>query len=179
MTLFAPFITMSGSHRIRRTDMRKLLLVLTPVLSFALLAQTSAAKRATPKPADAIVVPGLPPGVATAMNSIDAERIRAHDKFLADDLLEGRGTGQRGGDLAARYMAAQFELYGLKPAGDNGTYLKKVQFVGVATEPQATHFALVPDHGIPMPLKFADDYVTTNETQTATADIDAPIVFVG
>jgi hypothetical protein len=37
-----------------------------------------------------------------AMQTIDPERIRAHVRFLADDLLEGRGTGQRGGDIAAR-----------------------------------------------------------------------------
>ena len=38
------------------------------------------------------------------MQSIDPERIRAHVRFLADDLLEGRGTGQRGGDIAAQYQ---------------------------------------------------------------------------
>jgi len=47
---------------------------------------------------------------------ISAERIRAHDRFLASDLLEGRGVGQRGGDLATEYIATQFELAGAKPA---------------------------------------------------------------
>src|SRR5450755_658799 len=77
----------------------------------------------------------LPPHVAAAMRSIDAERIRAHVRFLADDLLEGRGTGARGGDIAANYIAAQFALDGLKPAGDNGSYLQKVEFTGVHTLP--------------------------------------------
>ena len=54
-------------------------------------------------------------------------------RFLSHDLLEGRGTGQRGGDIAAEYIATQFSLYGLKPAGDNGTYLQKVPMVGVTT----------------------------------------------
>ncbi len=44
--------------------------------------------------------------------------------FLASDLLEGRGTGQRGGDVAAAYIAAQFQIAGLKPAGENGTYMQ-------------------------------------------------------
>lgn len=162
--------------------MRKLFLVLflIPSLTLGALAQapaTSAAKKT--RSSDAITVPGMPPGVAAAMSAIDAERIRAQVKFLSDDLLEGRGTGQRGGDVAARYLAAEFELYGLKPAGDKGSYLQKVQFVGVATDPAATTFALVPESGAAMPLKFADDFVTTNESQTPTADIDAPIVFVG
>jgi hypothetical protein len=63
---------------------------------------------------------GLPPGAAAALRGIDAEHIRAHVRFLADDLLEGRGTGARGGDVAAKYIAAQFALDGLRPAGDKG-----------------------------------------------------------
>ena len=48
--------------------------------------------------------------------------------FLADDLLEGRGTGTRGYQLAANYVRAQFEEMGLKPAGVNGTYFQNVRF---------------------------------------------------
>ncbi len=59
-------------------------------------------------------------------STISAERIRAHDRFLASDLLEGRGVGQRGGDIAAEYTATQFALAGAKLAGDNGTYFQKV-----------------------------------------------------
>jgi Zn-dependent M28 family amino/carboxypeptidase len=121
---------------------------------------------------------GLPAGASTAMQGIDAGRIGAHVKFLADDLLEGRGTGTRGGDLAANYIAAQFALNGLKPAGDNGTYLQKVGFVGVKTLP-ATTASLLPAQGNPQPLKLADDFVVGDQSQTDSSDIDAPIVFVG
>src|ERR1700690_4493586 len=62
---------------------------------------------------------GLPDEVKRAISAIDAQRIRAHVRFLADDLLEGRGTGTRGGDIAARYIATQFALDGLQPAGDD------------------------------------------------------------
>src|SRR5205807_6534339 len=58
--------------------------------------------------------------------AIDPEKIRAHVRFLADDLLEGRYPGLRGGDLAVQYVATQFALYGLAPAGDNGTYLQHI-----------------------------------------------------
>lgn len=44
----------------------------------------------------------------------DSQNIRAHVKFLSSDLLEGRRTGQRGGDIAADYIATQFALCGLK-----------------------------------------------------------------
>src|SRR3984957_16712691 len=108
----------------------------------------------------------------------DAEKIRAHVKFLSSDLLEGRGTGQRGGDIAAEYIGTQFALYALKPAGDNGTFFQNVPMVSVHTLP-ATILKLVPNSGEPLALKNLDDFVTNNESQTQTADIDAPIVFVG
>jgi Zn-dependent M28 family amino/carboxypeptidase len=115
---------------------------------------------------------------STDTTRIDAEKIRAHVKFLASDLLEGRGMAQRGSDIAAEYIATQFVLDGLKPAGDHGTYFQEVPMVAIATLP-ATTFSLAPAKGDPLPLKNLDDYVTHNETQTDSADIDAPIVFVG
>lgn len=127
------------------------------------------------RPAEAL---GLPPEAAAALRDIDPERIRAHVRFLSDDLLEGRGTGTRGGELAAKYIATQFALYGLKPAGDHGGYFQNVNFVGVQTQPDTT-FALQPAQGDAIPLKAGDDYVTNNATRTPVVDIDAPIVFVG
>ncbi len=97
---------------------------------------------------------GLPPKVAATLRGIDAERIRAQVRFLADDLLEGRGTGTRGGDIAASYIATQFALDGLKPAGDNGGYLQKVQFTGVQTLPSSS-VSVQPEHGNPIDLKLA------------------------
>ena len=121
---------------------------------------------------------GLPPDAAAAMQGIDAQRIRAHVRFLADDLLEGRGTGTRGGDIAAQYIAAQFALDGLQPAGDDGTFLQKVEFTGVHTLPGTT--VLLQSHGgKALELRLSDDYVVGNQRQTDSADIDAPIVFVG
>jgi Zn-dependent M28 family amino/carboxypeptidase len=120
----------------------------------------------------------LPAGAAAAMRGIDAQRIRAHVRFLADDLLEGRGTGTRGGDVAAKYIATQFALDGLKPAGDAGGYLQKVEFTGVHTL-AATTASVQPATGAPIELKLGEDYVIANQTQTPSVDLDAPIVFVG
>jgi hypothetical protein len=68
-----------------------------------------------------------------AMAEIRAEAIRANMRFLADDLLEGRGTRTRGHELAAKFVATQFEQLGLQPAGDAGTYFQnvRIQFSGV------------------------------------------------
>src|SRR5215469_17858374 len=85
--------------------------------------------------------PGLPPEAQKAMNSIDSEKIRATVKYLSDDALEGRGTGQKGGDMAADWIAAQFKSYGLQPAGDNGTFFQDVKFYGVTTDGKQTRLA--------------------------------------
>src|SRR2546430_8351992 len=69
---------------------------------------------------------------------LSAERIREHTRFLASDLLEGRGPGTRGGDLATEYIATQLALAGAKPAGDNGTYFQKVPLVGLETRSGST-----------------------------------------
>jgi Zn-dependent M28 family amino/carboxypeptidase len=123
------------------------------------------------------------PAAATAqqaaMNSIDAEKIRATVKYLSDDALEGRGTGQKGGDKAADWIAAQFKSYGLLPDGDNGTYFQSVNFYGVTTDGKQTQFAFVPKSGNEIALKFADDYVATDQTHSEKSEINAPIVYVG
>jgi Zn-dependent M28 family amino/carboxypeptidase len=120
----------------------------------------------------------LPGTAIAAMQKIDPERIRAHVRFLAHDLLEGRGTGQRGGDIAAEYIATQLALYGLKPAGDNGTFMQKVPLVGVTPEPETT-FSIAPANGPVVALKPLEQYVAYDETQQANSDVDAEIVYVG
>jgi Zn-dependent M28 family amino/carboxypeptidase len=108
----------------------------------------------------------------------EAQKIRASVKYLSSNELEGRGTGQPGGDRAADWIAEQFKKYGLKPAGENGTYFQNVPMVGVKTLPASTFELLVSDYNAE-PLKLADEIVTDNQTQTESADVDAPIVFVG
>src|SRR5258708_37124247 len=110
--------------------------------------------------------------------TVDKEKIRAHVKYLSSDELEGRGTGQRGGDMAADYIGKQFASYGLKPAGDNGSFFQEVPMGGVKTLPETT-FKFVEASGKSFEAKNLSEFVTNNESQTEMADIDAPIVFVG
>src|SRR5216683_2672103 len=133
-----------------------------------------------------LMAQATPPALKAAETSIDGEKIRAHVRFLADDLLEGRGPGLRGGELAAKYIATQFALYGLKPGGDNGTYLQQVNFVGMKAIPEKTTMSLLPKHaagiGIELhsiDLTYGNDYTVSNRTLTPSVDVDAPIVFVG
>src|SRR5260370_34853626 len=73
------------------------------------------------------------PAVEAPLPQVDKEKIRAHVKYLSSDELEGRGTGQRGGDMAADYIGKQFASYGLKPAGGRGTFFQKDADVGGKT----------------------------------------------
>jgi Zn-dependent M28 family amino/carboxypeptidase len=124
-------------------------------------------------------VPGVSKDAQNAAASIDPEKIRAHVRFLSSDLLEGRGPGLRGAQIAAEYIATQFSLDGLKPAGDNGSYFQKVPLYAVHTVENQTSASFVPQSGQPIPLTYSEDFVTKDQTGSASADIDAPIVFVG
>ena len=143
------------------------------VAPFATWCQTRASMPAVPQ------IAGIPAAAQKAESGIDPEKIRADVKYLADDKLEGRGPGTSGDRMAAKYMEDQFAAYGLKPAGDNGGWYQKVPLYAVKTVPDQTIFTLVPKDGAPVMLKYGADYVTNNQTGSATADIDAPVVFVG
>ncbi len=144
------------------------------LLAAPLSAQVSAPK---PRP-ESRFASHLPPSAIAAMQSIRAENIEQQVRFLSHDLLEGRGTGQRGGELAAEYIATQFALDGLKPAGENGSYMQKVPMVGITPGP-ATRFTVVPASGDVLNLRPLDDYVAYDQTQQPASDIDAEVIFVG
>ncbi|HXN24179.1 MAG TPA: M28 family peptidase [Candidatus Dormibacteraeota bacterium] len=145
------------------------------VLWFALAAVTRGMNAHAQVSAGKMIVP---PYAQAALSGISPERIRAHVRFLSSDLLDGRGTGQRGGEIAADYIATQFALAGVQPAGEDGTYLQKVPMIGVRTLPETT-FGLAPQNGEALSLKWLDDFVTNNQSQTQNAEIDAPVIFVG
>ena len=60
-----------------------------------------------------------------ALATVTVDEIRGHVGLLADDTLEGREAGKRGGRAAARYIEVQLANAGLPPAGDNGGYLQR------------------------------------------------------
>jgi Zn-dependent M28 family amino/carboxypeptidase len=157
---------------VQRTT-RKFISGLVGVLLAA--AGLAAAQKAAKKEPVSVRLPGA---AFAAMQTINPDHIRWHVRYLSHDLLEGRGTGQRGGDIAAEYIATQFAEYGLKPAGDSGTFLQKVPLVGITTQPE-TQFALLPKQGKAMNLKPLDEYVAFDQTQQAQSEVDAEIVYVG
>ena len=113
----------------------------------------------------------------SAMSPISINTLRAHIKFLSDDQLEGRGTGAPGGELAAKYIAAQLEALGLKGAGENGSYFQPVSLVGVKADPSTVLTVSSGDKR--ETFKFADDYVAFTGAQAAEVEANAELVFVG
>ena len=99
----------------------------------------------------------------------------AHIQYLADDKLEGRGTGTEGFAKAAAYVAEQFRKAGLQPAGEHG-FVQPVEFNVLQLDEQNSSLELVRD-GNPESFQFGEEgylFATTN-----AAPVDAPVVFVG
>lgn len=113
----------------------------------------------------------------TKTNIINQNALRAHTKFLADDLLEGRGPGTRGGELATKYIAAQFEVLGLQGAGEKGSFFQPVSLVGVKADPKTV--LNVSGNGKSEAFKFADEFVAFTSAQTENVSIKSELVFVG
>jgi Zn-dependent M28 family amino/carboxypeptidase len=119
-----------------------------------------------------VLAAGLSLGIGVAQD-ISGERIRAHVRFLASDLLEGRGVGVRGGELATEYLAAQLALAGAKPGGVNGTWFQPVPLVGVQTLPGSRLSAGK------LEFNMLTEFVGSAQTQTPDQSINAEAVFVG
>ena len=118
----------------------------------------------------------LPPDVITARDAIRGEAISAHIRFLADDLLEGRETGSRGFEIAARYVAAHFSAYGLQPGGDDGTYFQHIRFR--SSHVDNLHSALVLHDGKrDVPLEMSKDFYLRPSLRRETDEVTAPLVF--
>lgn len=106
------------------------------------------------------------------------EAIKAHMTFLADDAMEGREAGTRGFDIAANYVAAQYALLGVKPAGDNGNYLQHVPLLAYRPAGEGA-LTLTGADGKAVALKYGEDYLPGAQAQAAEVNLDAPLVFVG
>ncbi len=110
---------------------------------------------------------------APAAQEFSAEAFRAHVTFLADDLLEGRDTGSRGYEIAARYVATQFAALGLQPAGVNGSWYQPVNFIRYRSSPNGT--ITVGNHN----FSLGRDAVLRASPDPAALAVDAPLVFAG
>ena len=115
--------------------------------------------------------------VAAAVDGIRGERLRAHMRFLSDDLLEGRGTGTRGHDIAARYVAAQFEAIGLE--APLGRYLHPVRIRSAQVNAARTSLERHRPGVAVRQLEYGTDFLVTPDLLRTSHAIDAEVVFAG
>lgn len=103
--------------------------------------------------------------------------LRAHLAFLADDLLEGRGTGQRGAELTVRYLETQLQALGLRPArGDS--FRQPVSLLGLQTRVAQSTLSFLGGGACATPT-FGRDIVYGPGIPQAEQTFDAPVVFLG
>ena len=116
---------------------------------------------------------------------IRAEQIRAHIRFLADSLLQGRAPGTPGYDIAARYVATELEGMGLHP-GVSGNWFQSVPLEKAVTDAAASSVVLTVkarNRNLPMPRTMFSRHGSPvrweDGPSRAEIDVSAPIVFVG
>ena len=106
--------------------------------------------------------------------ALSADALRGHLEFLADDALEGRAPGTRGGELAQKYIASQFRRLGLEPAGDSGSYFQRVPVISLTPTPTLGVTAPAAT-----PLVWKDDYVLWSMRNDSSVSVRGEAVFVG
>lgn len=114
----------------------------------------------------------------TSTVSADVNRIKSHLNFLADDLLEGRDTGSRGHEIASLYIASEFKKYGLKPAGDEGSYMQRIKFRQSFLDQNSPELILTGPDG-EQSLSYPKDYITYPNVSATETSMSGKLVFAG
>ena len=97
-------------------------------------------------------------------------------KYLASDQLKGRGDGTPELNTAAKYIAGRFRKAGLKPVGDDGSFLQKFSLV-VGAKLANDNTLVVKAGDKPQALKIEKDYIPLSFSANTTAE--ASLVFAG
>ncbi|MGH7465303.1 MAG: hypothetical protein ACREK1_09020, partial [Longimicrobiales bacterium] len=111
-----------------------------------------------------------------AVRTIQAEQIRAHLAFLADDALEGRAPGRRGARIAARYIVSQLARAGVEPVGTS--YYHPIPLTGWHADARRTavEYAVGDSTGR---LSFPDDVIVWLDSGADTTRVRSEIIFAG
>jgi hypothetical protein len=142
------------------------------LLLFALLTPPAAAQQATTTAVAPAAVAALTEEERAATARVRPETIRGVTEALSSKEMQGRGTGQPGGEAAARYIAEHFSRLGLKPLGDKNTFFQTIKFRETQLTPE-TFFQAGEDK-----LKLGDDYIVMPPSN-GDEDVSARAVFVG
>jgi hypothetical protein len=112
----------------------------------------------------------------SGLPQVNPKALEAHLRFLADDSLQGRGTGTRGYDIAARYVADCYSDLGLRPAGTRG-YMQPVPLrSGRPVQGSSLIFrGAAGDHE----LLVGRDYMPLSDMLRQEVEVTGPVLFAG
>jgi len=109
-----------------------------------------------------------PDPVGAAASTITATDALEHVQRLASDDLRGRNTPSPGLERAAAYIAGQFESFGLRPAGDAGTYFQRYPLPLLRVDSSAVRATLRSPAGA-RPLEYGRDFIVQPGSVPAAA----------
>lgn len=101
---------------------------------------------------------------------IHADWLKDYLSYVASDEMEGRDTPSRGLDLTAKFIALHLKQWGVKPAGDDGTYFQRIALQRKTVNPVESFIEFSGKR-----YKFADDFLAGQNSGIAT---NAPLVFM-
>ncbi|MHC4470250.1 MAG: M20/M25/M40 family metallo-hydrolase, partial [Planctomycetota bacterium] len=111
-----------------------------------------------------------------AFDSIEGPEALAHVRHLASDEMEGRGLGSAGELAAARYLGKKLEAYGLRPAGDDGTWFQSFTAFPSVELGAGNRLRIRLEKG-PLDLEAGKDYEPFG--YSPDGKVEAPLVFGG
>jgi len=103
-------------------------------------------------------------------DTITAAALKDYLTFIASDEMEGRDTPSRGLDTTAKFIAMNLSRWGFKPAGDNGTYLQRIDLIRNRTDSSQTR---VEFNGTTM--VGGDDYIPVS----GSGNISGQLIYAG
>ncbi len=115
--------------------------------------------------------------VQKGVESIVEHDVRRRIGVIADDSMGGRNTPSKGLDRTAAYIASEFKRFGLKPAGDDGTFIQRYPLSRVKIDGEASYVTLT-RAATSVTLRASSDLLYLSGGRTG-APIHAPVVLVG
>ncbi len=113
-----------------------------------------------------------PNGKYRGAELITTNQLKDYLEFIASDELEGRDTPSRGLDVAAKFIATNLSRWGVKPAGDNGTFMQRFALQKSIVDSAQTALEINGQR-----FKFGTDFLAHSASGAGTAS--APLVYVG
>ena len=113
----------------------------------------------------------FPNGKYRGAELITAAQLKDYLTFIASDELAGRDTPSRGLDVAAKFIATNLSRWGVKPAGDNGTYFQRLALAKITMDSAQ---AVLEING--QRFRFGADFIAS--TNSGAGTVSGPLIYV-